>query len=280
MGRAEELERIARSRAAKAPGVVVLAPAGVGKSRLVRDALAQAERHGSVTVWVQATRSAATVPLGAFAGVIPAQVRSDDLFELLRGSAAAISKLAGTRPLVVGVDDAQLLDPTSAALVLHLVNGGGCFVMATVRTGELCPDAIVSLWKDARGRAARARAVRRSGHCRAGREHHRGSGRGGRASVGVGDQPGQRALCPRADPRCARGWSADRGRRPVAHAKPSYPECLSGGADLLAPGRAVGRRAPRARAARAGRAAQRCGSDRAGRPSADRGGGGSRPDRG
>lgn len=149
MGRAEELERIARSRAAKAPGVVVLAPAGVGKSRLVREALAQAERHGSVTLWVQATRSAATVPLGAFAGVIPAEVRSDDLFELLRGSAAAISKLAGTRPLVVAVDDAQLLDPTSAALVLHLANGGGCFVMATVRTGEPCPDAIVSLWKDA-----------------------------------------------------------------------------------------------------------------------------------
>ena len=97
---------------------------------------------------MQATRSAASVPLGAFAGVIPEEVGSDDLFELLRRSAAAISGLAGTRPLVIGVDDAQLLDPTSAALVLHLANGGGCFMLATVRTGEPCPDAIVSLWKD------------------------------------------------------------------------------------------------------------------------------------
>ena len=37
----------------------------------------------------------------------------------------------------------------SAALVLHLTVTGSAFVIATVRTGEPCPDAIVSLWKDA-----------------------------------------------------------------------------------------------------------------------------------
>ncbi len=127
----------------------MLAGAGVGKSRLARAALAQAEREGAATLWIQATRSAASVPVGAFAGVIPGDVRSDVLFELLRGSAAALTELAGVRPLVVGVDDAQLLDPTSAALVLHLANAAAGFVLATVRTGEPCPDAIVSLWKDA-----------------------------------------------------------------------------------------------------------------------------------
>ncbi len=60
----------------------------------------------------------------------------------------AIGGLAGTRPLLIGIDDAQLLDPTSAALVLHLATGSVCFVLATVRTGEQCPDAIVSLWKE------------------------------------------------------------------------------------------------------------------------------------
>jgi DNA-binding CsgD family transcriptional regulator len=148
IGRAHEIEWIAAARAAGASGVVLAGGAGVGKSRLARAALAQAEQRGAVTVWVQATRSAASVPLGAFAGVIPEEVGSDDLFELLRRSAAAISGLAGTRPLVIGIDDAQLLDPTSAALVLHLANGGACFMLVTVRTGEPCPDAIVSLWKD------------------------------------------------------------------------------------------------------------------------------------
>jgi DNA-binding CsgD family transcriptional regulator len=128
---------------------VLLAQAGVGKSRLAREALAEAGRDGSTTVWVQATRSAGTVPLGAFAGVIRSQVGSDNLFELLRGSVRAMASLAGGRPLVVGVDDAQLLDPTSAALVLQLISTATAFVLATVRSGERCPDAIESLWKDA-----------------------------------------------------------------------------------------------------------------------------------
>jgi hypothetical protein len=83
IGRSVELGRIATERAASAPGIVLLAQAGVGKSRLAREALAQAGRDGSATVWVQATRSAATVPLGAFAGVVGADVGSENLFELL-----------------------------------------------------------------------------------------------------------------------------------------------------------------------------------------------------
>ena len=50
--------------------------------------------------------------------------------------------------MVLGVDDAQLLDPVSAALVLHLATSASAFILATVRAGEPCPDAIVSLWKD------------------------------------------------------------------------------------------------------------------------------------
>ena len=149
IGRAHELGRIAGARAAGARCLVLSAQAGVGKSRLAREALAQAERGGSATVWVQATRSAASVPLGAFAGVIQSNVGSDDLFELLRGCVQAIADRAMGRPLVIGVDDAQLLDPTSAALVLHLINTTPAFVLAAIRIGEPCPDAIQSLWKDA-----------------------------------------------------------------------------------------------------------------------------------
>jgi hypothetical protein len=86
--------------------------------------------------------------LVAFATIIPAEVRSDDLFELMQRSVAALRELAGGRPFVLGVDDAQWLDPTSATLVLHLVSTGAAFVVVTVRSGEPCPDAIVSLWKD------------------------------------------------------------------------------------------------------------------------------------
>jgi DNA-binding CsgD family transcriptional regulator len=140
---------IAQARVSGAAGVVVRAPAGVGKSRLARAALARVEADGARTAWVQATRSAASVPLGAFAGAIPADVGSDDQFELLRRSVRAMTDFADGHALVVAVDDAQLLDPTSAALVLQLTSAPSTFVLATVRSGDPCPDAIVSLWKDA-----------------------------------------------------------------------------------------------------------------------------------
>ncbi len=186
------------------PGVVLLAAAGVGKSRLARAALAAAEQAGAATVWVQATRSAASVPLGPFASVIPAAVRSDDLFELLRGAGAALGELAGTRPLVVGVDDAQLLDPVSAALVLHLTSATDAFVLATVRTGEPCPDAIVSLWKDAGAQRLELAQLEQGGDRRAGGEHRRRTGEEGAHRWVWETSRGQRAVHSRAGARRSR----------------------------------------------------------------------------
>ena len=137
IGRDAELEAIAAARAdAGVSGVVVIADAGIGKSRLAREAFAQAEAAGAPVAWVQATGSAAAVPLGAFADLIPDDVRSDDTLELMRRSTEALRERAGGRRLVLGLDDAQRLDPVSAALVLHLAVGGGAFVLATVRAGE------------------------------------------------------------------------------------------------------------------------------------------------
>ena len=93
---------------------------GVGKSRLAREAQAAAERDGAFVEWVQATRSAATVPLAAVADLVPESVRSDDVVTLMRRCGEDLRERAAGRPVVLGVDDAQLLDPVSAALVLHL----------------------------------------------------------------------------------------------------------------------------------------------------------------
>ena len=148
IGRDAELAAIDRAFADDRCGVVLRAEAGTGKSRLGREALAALERAGAMTEWVQATRSAAMIPLGAFARLLPDAVRSEHAFDLLRDSANALRARAAGRRIVVGVDDAQLLDPASATLVQHLATRAGVFVIATVRTGETCPDAIVSLWKD------------------------------------------------------------------------------------------------------------------------------------
>jgi DNA-binding CsgD family transcriptional regulator len=149
VGRGHELAFIERARADATSAVALVGSAGVGKSRLAAEALRLAQKEGLVTRWVQATRSAATVPLGAFAGIIPEGARSEDPWELLRLSVTALRELGAGRPLVLGIDDAQLLDASSAALVLELTLSEAAFVVMTVRSGEPVPDAIVSVWKDA-----------------------------------------------------------------------------------------------------------------------------------
>jgi type II secretory pathway predicted ATPase ExeA len=149
VGRERDLADIARLL--RDTSVVVLAPAGMGKSRLAREAVAAEEQGGALTGWVQATRSAAAIPLGAFAGLLPDDVRTDEPVQIMQRSTEALLERAGRRRVVVGVDDAQLLDPVSAALVLHLARQG-VRVLATVRSGEPAPDAIVALVKEGEAR--------------------------------------------------------------------------------------------------------------------------------
>ncbi len=52
------------------------------------------------------------------------------------------------RRVVLGVDDAHLLDDASAAVLFDLVVTGAAFVVATLRTGEPAPEPVTALWKD------------------------------------------------------------------------------------------------------------------------------------
>jgi DNA-binding CsgD family transcriptional regulator len=153
VGRDAELAEISAARAdLSCPAVVLSAAAGIGKSRLAREACASAEDAGAPTRWAQATASTATIPLGAFAGLIPDDVRSDDRLDLVRRSSMALRAAANGGRLLLAVDDAQLLDPASATLVLQLAETTDVFVLATIRTGEPTPDAVDALWKDAGAR--------------------------------------------------------------------------------------------------------------------------------
>lgn len=126
--------------------MVLAGAAGVGKTRLAREALLLARQRGLATRWVVATESARRVPLGAFATLLgstaadPTQALLDATSELL-----ASDRGAG---VVVGVDDAHLLDATSALLVHQLVLRNVATVVLTLRTGESAPDAVTAVWKD------------------------------------------------------------------------------------------------------------------------------------
>jgi DNA-binding CsgD family transcriptional regulator len=150
VGRRAELEALgAVIGDAGVDGVVVAGAAGVGKTRLAREALAQLKAAGRDVEWVAATRAAASIPFGAVSHLLPAGERiGDDRLNTLRRAAALLAERGRGRPLVLAVDDAHLLDNASAALVHLLALRDLAVVLATVRAGAPAPDSVVALWKD------------------------------------------------------------------------------------------------------------------------------------
>jgi DNA-binding NarL/FixJ family response regulator len=122
---------------------------GVGKSRLARQVLDDGAAAGVFVARARATRSSVGIPLGAFSAYVPAGVQPANDAGHIQGVIAGLRAQAGDRELIVGVDDAQLLDPASATLLLHFAEHAIASVVATVRAGEPCPDAVTALWKDA-----------------------------------------------------------------------------------------------------------------------------------
>ncbi len=150
VGREAELEAVAGLLAEQSAGGVVLAgPAGVGKTRLAAEVSQLAASRGCTVAWVRATRSAASIPLGAFAPLLPAtDARLPGGAELLARARHALAERAEGRRLMLCVDDGQLLDDASAALAHQLVASGEAFATVTVRSDESVPDALRALWKD------------------------------------------------------------------------------------------------------------------------------------
>jgi DNA-binding CsgD family transcriptional regulator len=130
-------------------GVVIAGPAGVGKTRLTAEAAKLAGAEGCAVEWVRASGSAQSIPLGAFAALLPATGGPLPAgVELLARARHALAERAAGRRLVLCVDDGQLLDDASAALVHQLVAAREAFAVVSVRRYEPTPDALRALWKD------------------------------------------------------------------------------------------------------------------------------------
>ncbi|MEU8654145.1 LuxR family transcriptional regulator [Streptomyces sp. NPDC048737] len=127
-GREDELELLRSALGAGRPGVVVTGPPGVGRSRLAAEAVRATE-----CVRVAGTPETRGTAFAAFAHLLPEGVTLH----------RAVHLLSGVRLLLV--DDAQLLDDDSAAVVHQLAVRGRTRLLVLVADGVPAPDAVARL---------------------------------------------------------------------------------------------------------------------------------------
>ncbi|MGH8921646.1 MAG: AAA family ATPase, partial [Actinomycetes bacterium] len=150
VGRQRELEGIRQALGtARTAGVLLVGFSGAGRTRLAREAVAIAVAAGARTQWAHASQSAATIPFGAVAHLLPPPSGSTvGRAQLLHQTARHLTSLAEGRRAVLCVDDAHVLDDASATLVHQLAATRTAFLVVTAPTGVHVPDPIFALWKD------------------------------------------------------------------------------------------------------------------------------------
>jgi DNA-binding CsgD family transcriptional regulator len=174
VGRAHELAAIDTFLRSASGSIIFSGEPGTGKTRLLAEIEQRAQQEGRTSLRVVASQSASSVPLGAFASLLPPPTRhreapanviaeavafvarhrdpvdldADDAEALDEHGQAEVRGYQLVRGVVLIVDDAHWLDGASAALVQQVAVGGLAHVAMTVRTGERVPDAITALWKD------------------------------------------------------------------------------------------------------------------------------------
>src|SRR5580693_7010380 len=145
IGRSEEMRAIeAAILASDASGIVVYGAAGVGKSRIAREALSAAESQGCECRWAVGTSSARAIPLGAFTAWAPSGVTNT--VQLMRGVIESLTAASSDATVVVCVDDVHLLDDLSIFVVHQIMQRGAAKLLLTVRDGEPIAAAVQEIW--------------------------------------------------------------------------------------------------------------------------------------
>lgn len=127
-------------------GVLIAGKAGVGKTRLGREAASAMAAHGWAVRRVAGTPAARSILFAPFMrwAAEPAASRTAQVVEIV----AALTRDAGEAPLLVVADDVQWLDEMSALVLHHLVVQELANVILTLRSGEPASDTVIAMWKD------------------------------------------------------------------------------------------------------------------------------------
>jgi hypothetical protein len=146
IGRSEEMQLVEAAIAdPDLSGAVVSGAPGVGKSRIVREALSQAKSKGRTVRWVMGTSAARSLPLGVFASF--GNPTAVDSLEAVRAVIESLTAALPGTTAVIGVDDVHLLDDLSTFVLHQIVQSRLAHVLMTVRSGEDVPEGIRDVWK-------------------------------------------------------------------------------------------------------------------------------------
>ena len=148
-GRSEEMRIIeAAVSASDRDGILLCGGAGVGKSRIAREALSSAEFKGFETRWAVGTSSARNLPLGAFA--VWAESDVADRLQLVRGVIESLTSASPGSTVVVAVDDVHLLDDLSTFVLHQIVARHAAKLVLTIRDGDPISGATQEIWRAGR----------------------------------------------------------------------------------------------------------------------------------
>jgi len=146
-GRDEELRGVVDTVLGDAhQGVLIAGNAGVGKTRLAREAATDLAARGWAVRRVAGTTAGRSIVMGPFArwATSAGTSRSAQLAEVVNG----LKSEAGGAPLLVVADDVQWLDELSALVLHQLVVHELANVILTLRSGESASDTVFAMWKD------------------------------------------------------------------------------------------------------------------------------------
>jgi DNA-binding CsgD family transcriptional regulator len=144
VGRGTHLDAVLESCRTRRGGAVLVGPAGIGKTRLLHEAIAQLTAIGWHAERFVASEATSDVPFGPLISMLPSG--GGDRTQLHTSIRSQLRDRAQGRAVLVAVDDAHLLDPASMACIVDLVHHAEVTVILTARTDAMPPTDITRLW--------------------------------------------------------------------------------------------------------------------------------------
>ncbi len=132
-----------------ATSVEIYGDVGVGKTRLAAELDRRLRTEPREVAWVSASPSTSTIPFAAFSELLTIRSGSADRPGLLAGLIDELrARATDDGPMILIIDDADLLDVQSAALVSLAITQRAASFVLTIRAGRPVPSGVTQLWKD------------------------------------------------------------------------------------------------------------------------------------